>query len=127
MSELHKYRVPEPDSEPGNLKSYVSGFALSVVLTLVAYFLVVGHVLSGYGLVIVLLELAILQFTAQLFFFLHFGKEKSPRWKLLTLVLMLVFVLIVVVGSILIMKSLNYNMSPERIQQYMTDQMNSGL
>lgn len=110
-----------------DIKPYIAGFVSSVALTLVAYFLAIKHVFSGYVLIVVLLELAIIQFTAQLFFFLHFGRGKSAGWRLLTLVLMIVFVLIVVLGSIWIMSSLNYNMSPEHVQQYMTNQINEGF
>lgn len=127
MSAYKQYVVPEAKPEEGTMKSYVAGFALSVTLTLVAYFVTVNHVLSGYALIIVLLELAILQFTVQLFLFLHFGKERSPRWKLLTLVMAIVVVLIVVLGSLWIMQSLNYNMSPDRINKYMNQQVGEGF
>lgn len=125
---VHKeYVVPESKTEEGTMKSYVIGFVSSIALTLVAYFLAVNHVLNGYGLIVVLIELAILQFTAQLFLFLHFGKERSPRWKLLTLVIAIVVVLIVVLGSLWIIQSLNYNMSPDRINKYMNQQVGEGF
>jgi cytochrome o ubiquinol oxidase operon protein cyoD len=65
----------------------------------------------------------------QLFFFLHLGSETKPRWKLLTLFLMLIFAMIVLLGSIWIMYNLNYRMmrmSPQQINSYMTDQASSG-
>lgn len=127
MGELEKYRVEEEKAEHGSMASYVFGFASSIILTLVAYFLATKHAFSGYVLITVLVELAILQFCTQLFCFLHFGREKKPRYRLLTVVLMLVFVLIVVLGSIWIMASLNYNMSPEHMQRYMTQQINEGF
>lgn len=127
MATQKDYTVTESKQDGGSLPSYVFGFVSSIGLTLVAYFLAVHRVFIGSSLILILMELAILQFVAQLFLFLHFGKEKSPRWRLLTVVLMLVFVLILVLGSIWIMASLNYNMSPERIQQYMKNQISEGF
>lgn len=111
------------------LTFYVSGFVLSVILTLVAYYFAVDSSLAGITLIVVLVELAILQFFVQLYFFLHFGSEQKPRWRLLTLVFMMCFVLIVVLGSIWIMHNLNYRMmmSPQEIHTYMEDQTNSGF
>jgi cytochrome o ubiquinol oxidase operon protein cyoD len=109
------------------LRAYVSGFTLSIVLTLAAYFLAVNHSLKKMALIQVLVELAIVQFLVQMFFFLHLGRETKPRWKLLTVVLMIVFVLIVVLGSIWIMYNLNYRMSPSQMDKYMQTQSGDGL
>lgn len=111
----------------GSLASYSVGFVLSIALTLVAYFAVVKYYVSGQMLLIELLGLAVVQFVVQLLFFLHVGSEAKPRWKRLTIVLMLVFVLIVILGSIWVMYNLNYRMSPEQVNQYMTKESNSGL
>ena len=114
-------------AERGTLRAYVTGFVLSVTFTLIAYFAVVQHAFSGNVLIGALLGLAIIQFVVQLFYFLHVGRETKPRWRLLTLFLMLIFVLIVVLGSIWIMYNLNYRMSPEQMQKYMLDQSSGGL
>lgn len=127
MADLKKYRVVGAQGEAGSMSSYVFGFISSILLTIFAYVIAVNHWLSGHALIVVLMELAILQFASQLFLFLHFGKGKSAGWRLLTLVLMLFFVLVVVIGSIWVMSSLNYNMSPSQVHQYMIDQVNSGF
>lgn len=127
MASNKDYVIPEPEKESGSLPSYVFGFASSIILTLVAYFLAVKHTFNGYTLITVLVELAIVQFVVQLFFFLHFGKGKSAGFKLLTLVLMIFFVIVVVLGSIWIMSNLNYNMSPKHINQYMLQQSAEGF
>lgn len=115
------------DAERGTSRSYATGFALSIILTLLAYVGTVKHVLRGKSLMVALLALAVVQFVVQLFFFLHIGRETKPRWKLLMLFLMIIFVLIVVLGSIWIMYNLNYRMSPEQINQYMKNQAGSGF
>lgn len=114
-------------TERGTLVSYVTGFVLSLVLTAWAYVSVVRHTFSGNVLIGWLLLLAIVQFFVQLFFFLHFGHETKPRWKLLTLTLMFVVVLIVVLGSIWIMYNLNYRMDPTQVNEYMRQQAGEGF
>ena len=112
-----------------NLKSYITGFALSIVLTLVAYFIVQLQVSSGYSiishalLIPAILMLAIVQLVVQLFFFLHlnFGAD-GERWKAAIFISTFAFVLLIVVGSIWIMGHLNYNMTPAQVNQYMNDQ-----
>jgi len=117
----------EHDTARGTLRSYATGFVLSIVFTLAAYFSVVRHVFSGKFLLLILLVLAVIQFFVQIFYFLHIGKETKPRWRVLTLFLMIFFVLVVVLGSIWIMYNLNYRMSPMRINQYMSQQAGEGF
>lgn len=110
-----------PEKTQGLLVSYVLGFALSVTFTLIAYFGITENWFSGEA-VLALLVLAVLQFVVQLFFFLHVGRETRPRWKLFTLFLAIVVVLIVVLGSIWVMYSLNYRMTSDRVEQYLKTQ-----
>lgn len=111
----------------GTMAQYINGFVLSILLTLIAYFAAVKHLWSTKILMAVLLLLAVVQFAVQLVFFMHIGQEAKPRWKRLTIVLMMVFALIVVLGSIWIMYNLNYRMSPDQINTYMQHQVNSGF
>ena len=97
--------------EGGTLTSYVTGFVLSIILTLIPYILVMDHLLTGMVLVAVLLIFAMIQLFVQLFFFLHLGRESKPRWKLGVLISFVSIILIVVIASLWIMQHLNYNMS----------------
>ena len=96
----------------GSFASYTLGFVLSVVLTIVPYYLVVHLVLRGWTLAVTLLVFAIAQLMVQLFMFLHVGNESQPRWRMQSFIFAVVVVLILVVGSIWIMQSLNYRMTP---------------
>lgn len=127
MSEPAKIVYAKHDTERGTLASYTTGFVLSIIFTVWAYLSVIRHVFSAKLLVVWLLVLAVVQFVVQLLFFLHIGKESKPRWRRLTLVLMLVFVLIVVLGSIWIMYNLNVRMTPAQVNQYMSQQAGSGF
>lgn len=115
------------DESRALLASYSTGFLLSIGLTLLANFAVTEHWWSHGWLVFAVLALAVVQFAVQLLFFLHIGRERRPRWKLLMLVLAIIFVLIVVLGSIWIMYNLNHYMAPDKMNQYMQQQVDSGL
>jgi|SRR5271168_1911430 len=104
------------------LKSYIVGFILSIVLTLLAYEAVVEHLLFGWGLIFLILLLAFAQLVIQLVFFLNLSSKSGQRWKLTIFLFTAPLVLIIVVGSIWIMNHLNYNMTPAEVNQYMQDQ-----
>lgn len=95
--------------QSGNIASYSRGFALSVILTLGAYFAVADHWLNGWAITIFIAVLAVLQLSVQLFFFLHLGKETRPRLNLLLFSFMALMVLTIVIGSLWIMHNLNYH------------------
>jgi cytochrome o ubiquinol oxidase operon protein cyoD len=104
------------------LRSYVTGFALSIYFTLTAYLLAVRHALFNRTLVLVLAGLALVQFVVQLLFFLHLGTETKPRWKLMVFLFMIMVVMVLVFGSLWIMSNLNYRMTPDQINSYMNSQ-----
>jgi cytochrome o ubiquinol oxidase subunit IV len=111
------------DAENHKFKTYVSGYFLSVCLTLTAYFLVVKRTSSDYTFVmIVIILLAFLQFLVQLAYFLHISIHSRERWRLMVLAFMVVVVSILVFGSLWIMSNLNYRMTPTEINNYMQDQ-----
>lgn len=124
MSSQNKTDTTSASQGDGSLASYTTGFILSIVLTLVAYFMVVDHWLSSWSLVIALLGLAVVQFCVQMVLFLHISSEKKPRNRQLVMWMMIVIVLVVVIGSVWIIYNLNdrMNMSIEQMKSYMTNQ-----
>ncbi len=95
----------------GDLRSYVTGFVMSILLTLLPYFIVVKHLLSGYMLVAAIVCFGVAQLLVQLVFFLHLSPKAKAKWNLIALVFTGLIVLILVVGTLWIMNNLNYNMS----------------
>lgn len=97
------------------MKSYVSGFIISLLLTLTAFALVAQHIdssqdaLSDNVLIPVVIGLAIIQLIVQLVFFLHLGREKKPRFNLTAFLFMLLVVVLLVGGSLWIMANLDYH------------------
>lgn len=107
---------------PVAYRSYVVGFILSIITTLLAYFFVVNHLWPTQALIYVVMFIAVIQLIVQVVFFLHIGR--GSRWKLITFIFTALVVLIVVVGTIWIMDNLNYNMmdmSPLEQHQYMSE------
>lgn len=102
----------------GTMLSYSVGFALSLLLTGTAFFLVEMHFWSHHVLYshqflyIAIIVLALSQLLAQLVFFLHLGTKSMPRWNAIVLSFALFIVLVIVGGSLWIMYNLNYNMTP---------------
>ncbi len=107
------------------VKSYVIGFALSIILTLIAFGATQMHVNSGHifidhNLIIpFILVLALIQLVVQLVFFLHVLREDRPMWNLLFFVGTFSLVLLVVAASLIIMNNLNYShVTPESATEY---------
>lgn len=112
------------------LQKYIIGFILSLAITLVAYFAVVGEWTNGLALLVLLCGLALLQMFVQLVYFLHLGDEVGPRYRLASFLFMAGILLIVVVGSVWIMYHLNYNMmnmTPNEKSEYMLKQHDKGF
>lgn len=101
----------------GDLRSYVTGFIISILLTLLPYFIVVDHLLSGFMLVLAVVLFGVAQLLVQLFFFLHLSPKAKARWNLIALVFTVLVVVILVVGTLWIMNNLNYNMSQALIDK----------
>lgn len=106
--------------------SYIVGFVLSVLTTLLAFIFVVNHVWPKETLMYVVLIIAVAQLAVQMVFFLHLGQ--GSRWKSVTFWFTLLVVLIIAIGTIWIMHNLNYNMmhmTPDQMHQYMNE--NEGI
>ena len=86
-----------------SLKSYVLGFALSILLTFIPLGVVMGGWMEGTAALVTILIAAVLQFIVQLFFFMHLREGEDARWNKLALVLGAVILILIVGGSIWIM------------------------
>ncbi|HSI20672.1 MAG TPA: cytochrome o ubiquinol oxidase subunit IV [Verrucomicrobiae bacterium] len=111
-------KTPHTEAGHGTLTSYSIGFALSIILTLIPYFFVANHMLNGAALVWSVVTLALVQLFVQLVFFLHLGRDSKPRWNLVVFVFTILVVLILVFGTLWIMKNLDYNMSPMEVESH---------
>lgn len=87
----------------GSTKSYVIGFIISIILTIIPLVLVLNHMMSKTALIVVSLVMAVAQFLVQLFFFMHIREGEGPKYNVMALILGIVVVFTVVAGSMWIM------------------------
>lgn len=97
----------------GSLKSYLTGFVLAAILTVIPFWLVTGHVIGNrMALILMILILAAVQILVHIFFFLHLTPHAEGGWNLLSLLFAAVLVIIVLGASIWSMYQENANMMP---------------
>lgn len=94
----------------GNVKTYMTGFILSIILTAIPFWMVMDGGAAKSTILGVVVVTAIIQVLVHLYYFLHLSTSTDQRWNLVAIVFSAVVILIVVVGSIWIMWNLNYNM-----------------
>jgi cytochrome o ubiquinol oxidase operon protein cyoD len=100
------------------LKGYLTGFVLSVALTAVPFWLVMGHKLEHPAtLAAVLLGLGAVQIVVHMVYFLHMDARSEGGWNILALIFTAVLLVITLTGSLWIMAHLNENMMPMSPQQ----------
>ncbi|HVW68861.1 MAG TPA: cytochrome o ubiquinol oxidase subunit IV [Steroidobacteraceae bacterium] len=93
------------------LGGYATGFILSVVLTAIPFWLVMGKVFERPGATAaVLLGFAAVQIVVHMVYFLHMSAKSEGGWTLLALVFTIIMVVITLSGSLWVMYHLNENM-----------------
>ena len=109
----HSHDLAHPEAahaDHGSTKSYLVGFALSVVLTLASFGVVmsglVPHQLMMPGIVV----FGVAQLLVQLVCFLHMGTSPSQRSNLAIMLFTMLILAIVVVGSLWVLHNMNENM-----------------
>ncbi|HKK04688.1 MAG TPA: cytochrome o ubiquinol oxidase subunit IV [Gammaproteobacteria bacterium] len=93
-------------------RTYLTGFILAVILTLIPFALVMDNWLSWTATVVAIFTLAVIQILVHLHYFLHLDTSSSQRWNVMAIVFTGIIVLILVGGSVWIMFSLRYRTQP---------------
>jgi cytochrome o ubiquinol oxidase operon protein cyoD len=96
----------------GSLKDYTIGFILSVVLTAIPFWLVMGHVLPAGTTKVVILGFAAVQVIVHMIYFLHMNSKSEGGWNMMALILTVILLFIVLSGSLWVMYHMNANMMP---------------
>jgi cytochrome o ubiquinol oxidase operon protein cyoD len=97
----------------GTFRSYMTGFILSVTLTAIPFWLVMGNVLNDTVTTsIVIMAFAAVQIVVHMIYFLHMNTKSEGGWTFLALGFTLTLVVITLVGSIWVMYHLDQNMMP---------------
>ncbi|RBA24334.1 cytochrome o ubiquinol oxidase subunit IV [Herminiimonas fonticola] len=112
----HGHHGHEDHVDHGSLKSYSIGFILSVILTAIPFWLVMGKVITDSSTTgFVLLGFAAVQIVVHMIYFLHMNTKSEGGWSMLALVFTIMVVVIMLAGSIWVMYHLNTNMMPHMI------------
>ena len=97
----------------GSLRSYLTGFGLSVILTAIPFWLVMSGVLdSKVATLAVIMTMAAVQIVVHMVYFLHMNTRSENGWSIMALAFTLILVVIVLLGSLWIIYHLNDNMMP---------------
>ena len=97
----------------GSLRGYLTGFVLAAILTIIPFWLVMGHVFQNHWLTItIVLLLAIVQILVHVIYFLHLDTRSEGGWNMLSFVFTIVLVVIVLGASIWVMYNENSLMMP---------------
>ncbi|GAB1579598.1 cytochrome o ubiquinol oxidase subunit IV [Bordetella petrii] len=95
-------------ADHGSLKSYLVGFAISIVLTLGSFGLVMMDAVPRSLALPGIIALCVAQLLVQLVFFLHMGR--SQRDNLSAFVFSVFVIAIIVGGSVWVLHNMNANM-----------------
>ena len=107
---MNRAQIDSAGASRGTFKSYAAGFMLSIVLTTLAFGLVMSGGLSRSAVLSGIIGAAVAQILVHLHYFLHLDSSSSARWNVLALSFTLLIMIIFVAGSIWIMYNLNYRM-----------------
>ena len=109
----HGHHDEDAGHDHGSLRSYVTGFVLSVILTAIPFWLVMGKVFNNSSTTaLVIMAFAVVQIVVHMVYFLHMNARSEGGWTMLALIFTVLLVVITLAGSIWVMYHLNHNMMP---------------
>ena len=103
-----------PRNLAAEVRGYVLGLALSIVLTAATFWAAGTHLIYGPGIVMAVVVLAIAQMGIHLVFFLHLTTAPDNTNNVLALAFGILIAGLIVFGSLWVMAHLNHNMIPPR-------------
>ena len=109
----HGHDHHDDGHDHGSVKSYAIGFILSVILTAIPFWLVMGNVMEKSSTIaFVILGFAAVQMVVHMVYFLHMNGKAEGGWSMLALLFTVMLLVIMLSGSIWVMYHLNTNMMP---------------
>ncbi|NKF21499.1 cytochrome o ubiquinol oxidase subunit IV [Solimonas marina] len=106
----------------GSLKGYMIGFVLSIILTAIPFWIVMGGVMtSNQTAAVVVLAFALVQIVVHVIYFLHMNSSSEGGWNMLAMIFTAVLVLITIVGSFWVMYHMNHLMMPQMHEMSASD------
>jgi len=106
----------ETAASHSTFKGYATGFILSVILTAIPFWVVMGKMFDSSSTTgFVILALGAVQIVVHMIYFLHMDTKSEGGWNMLALIFTMVLVVITLSGSLWVMFHLNANMMPTAI------------
>jgi len=97
----------------GSLRDYVIGFVLSVILTVIPFWLVMGDVFASKVMTVgLVMAFGAVQMVVHMVYFLHMKRSSEGGWIVMSMLFTVVIILIALVGSLWVMYHMNTNMMP---------------
>ncbi|WP_263262583.1 cytochrome o ubiquinol oxidase subunit IV [Pseudomonas sp. RIT-PI-S] len=94
----------------GSFKSYMVGFVLSVILTVIPFGLVMFQSMSKDAILAIVLVFAVIQVIVHLVYFLHLDRSSEQRWNVIAFIFSAVIIAFLVGLSLWIMFSIHHFM-----------------
>ncbi len=94
----------------GSVKSYLTGFVLAAILTVIPFWVVMDGSLSSFATGAVVVVAGILQLLVHLVFFLHLDRSSAARWNVNAGMFTVLVIGIIIGGSLWVMWNMNYHM-----------------
>lgn len=114
----HDAHGHEGGHAPSTFKGYMTGFILSVILTVIPFWLVMNDVLStSSATALTILGIGAVQMVVHMIYFLHMSPRSEGGWTLLALIFTVIIVVIAMAGSLWVMYHLNTNMMPGHLHE----------
>lgn len=102
--------IDSTGASKGSLKSYLTGFVLSLILTAMPFALVMRGAWSSAAALAGIFSAGIVQILVHLHYFLHLDTSSAAGWNMLAIIFTLLIMALFVGGSIWIMNDLHYRM-----------------
>ncbi|MCM2293229.1 cytochrome o ubiquinol oxidase subunit IV [Allorhizobium sp. BGMRC 0089] len=113
MHHPHEHHHGGHEAAHGTMKSYMTGFILSVILTAIPFYLVMTGAIENKALLAAMvMGLGAIQIVVHMIFFLHMNTKSEGGWTVMALVFTMIIIVIALSGSFWVMHHLNTNMMP---------------
>ena len=94
----------------GSVTSYLTGFALSLILTAIPFAMVMSGTGSSTAMLIGIFTAGVVQILVHLHYFLHLASSSNARWNIVALIFTISIMILFVGGTIWIMFNLYHRM-----------------
>lgn len=111
----------------GTYRSYLTGFIISAVLTIIPFAMVMMGDFSDTLTIAVIVGFAITQIVVQMIYFLHLHPKSEGGWNLLAFLFTAIILVIVISGSLWVMHHLDSNMMPAHDMEAMGQAASQGF